>query len=77
MDVNARDVDGGLTALMWAARMGHEAVVKQLLDESRVDRNCKDIRGKTALSFSIEDRAGKVLHYYLRRALRLISPIKR
>ena len=55
MDVNARDVDGGLTALMWAARMGHEAVVKQLLDNLDVDVNAKDTKdGLTSLSWAVK-----------------------
>ena len=32
VNVNAKDTICGSTSLIWAARMGHEAVIKRLLD---------------------------------------------
>ncbi|GCB21065.1 ankyrin repeat domain-containing protein 50 [Aspergillus awamori] len=54
MEMNSRDSEQGLTPLSWAARNGHEAVVKLLL-ETKTDINIKDSRGRTPLSWAARD----------------------
>ena len=49
VDPNSKD-GSGETALSWAARYGHEAVVKLLLDSDEVDTQAKDMYGETPLS---------------------------
>ncbi|KAK1762028.1 hypothetical protein QBC33DRAFT_582006 [Phialemonium atrogriseum] len=51
IDVDLKDQDGQ-TPLSWAARNGHEAVVKQLLDTGQVDIDSKDSDGQTPLSWA-------------------------
>jgi len=52
-DINAADCMGH-TALMWAVRRGHEAVVKVLLEQEGVDPNHVDHEyGRTALIWAI------------------------
>jgi len=51
-DMNQRD-SAGLTPLMWAARYGHEEVVKLLLQQKHTQPNVPDTRyGRTALSWA-------------------------
>jgi len=60
-DINAADCMGD-TALIWAVRRGHEAVVKVLLEQEGVDPNHLDHEyGRTALIWAIiAGRAGVV-----------------
>ena len=44
--------EGGWALLLWAARYGHEAVIKVLLDSGKVDANPKDKDGRTPLSWA-------------------------
>jgi ankyrin repeat protein len=44
----------GRTPLTWAAKGGHEAVVKLLLETGKVDVNSKDMNGQTPLSWAAE-----------------------
>ena len=69
LDVNAKDAAKGLTPLSWAARMGHEAVVKQLLDDDRVDRNCKDSEGRTPLSWAIREHKTGIVRLLLEKGV--------
>ena len=50
IDVNSKDSEYGRTALLWATREGHEAVVELLLGADGIDVNSKDGGGRTALS---------------------------
>lgn len=45
----------GWTPLSWAARSGHEAVIKVLLETSKVDVESKDKYGQTPLSWAAEN----------------------
>jgi len=48
--------ESGETALLWAVRYGHEAVVKLLLDSDKAqDGDSKDRLGGTALSHASEN----------------------
>ena len=59
-DVDIRDKKDGRTALQWAARLGHVAIVEKLLGE-RPSVNIKDNDGRTALQWAtIEGRVGVV-----------------
>jgi ankyrin repeat protein len=51
VDVDSKDEDGR-TPLSWAARNGHEAVVKMLLNTGRVDIDVRDRDGRTPLSWA-------------------------
>lgn len=56
MKINSRDPVEGLTPLSWAAKNGHEGVVKLLLESKKTDINSKDpIYGRTALFWAAED----------------------
>ena len=48
-EVNQRDCVGRIP-LAWAARNGHEGVVKTLLEGKNVDPNCRDVYGRTSLA---------------------------
>ncbi|KAJ5900022.1 hypothetical protein N7495_004766 [Penicillium taxi] len=55
LDVDAKDTEYGQTPLSWAAKGGHDAVVKILLDTNKVDVDAKDTRyGQTPLSWAAE-----------------------
>jgi len=51
-DINGRDFSGG-TPLTWAARSGHEEVVKVLLGRGEVDPDKPDNDGRTPLSIAV------------------------
>ncbi|KAH0538139.1 hypothetical protein FGG08_005247 [Glutinoglossum americanum] len=53
-DVDSKD-EYGWTPLSWAAKNGHEAVVKLLLDTGKVDVDLKDRYGRTPLSWAARD----------------------
>ena len=50
LDANLKDAMSGQTPLSWAAKNGHEAVVKLLLDTGKVAADSKDTSDKTPLS---------------------------
>jgi ankyrin repeat protein len=52
VDVDAKDEDGS-TPLSWAAGLGHEAVVKLLLDKG-AELETEDGRGRMPLSYAAE-----------------------
>ncbi len=54
MDVNNRGINGQ-TGLHWAAWLGHEAIVKMVVDEFGADVTIKDNEGRTALDWAIEE----------------------
>jgi len=53
-DLNATDSFGS-TALMWAARMEHDAIVQMLLEREGVDPNIVDHLGRTPLSLAAKN----------------------
>jgi len=64
-DVNGTD-DGGMTPLIWAARCGHEEVVRLLLREKQTQPNQQDTNnGRTALSWAAENGHEGVVKVFL------------
>ncbi|KAH8702870.1 ankyrin repeat-containing domain protein [Phaeosphaeriaceae sp. PMI808] len=54
---SATTVDNeGWSPLVWAAGYGHEAVVNRLLSIEDVDPGLRDKKGRTALSYAVENR---------------------
>ncbi|RPA91655.1 ankyrin [Choiromyces venosus 120613-1] len=53
-DLNATDINGG-TVFSWAARRGHDGIVKMLLERNDVDPNRADNSGQTPLSMAVEN----------------------
>ena len=75
-DVNQRDKIG-LTPLMWAARQGHEEVVKLLLQEKHTRPDVRDKEyGRTALAWAAEG-GHEGVGYFLARYLSILgaSPV--
>ena len=69
VDINVKD-NVGRTPFSWAARNGHEAVVRLLIESDDVDINAKENDGQTPLSLAaigrheaivrlLKDRLGK------------------
>ena len=66
-DVNQRD-SAGLTPLMWAARRGHEEVVKLLLQEKDTQPNIPDTdSGRTVLAWAARNGRDRVVELVLGR----------
>ena len=64
-DVNQRD-SAGMTPLIWAARYGHEEVVKLLLREKDIRPDRQDTNdGRTALSWAAENGHEGVVRLFL------------
>ena len=55
-EINSKDEDN-VTGLMWAVLKKHNAIVRLLLDQARLDLNCTSINGKTALHFAAQVRS--------------------
>lgn len=51
LDINAKD-NHGTTALHWAVRNGHKAMVKLLVNNKNTNINAKDSYGRTALHWA-------------------------
>jgi len=67
-DVNKRD-GAGLTPLIWAARYGHEEVVKLLLEQKHTQPDIPDrIYGRTALSWAAGSGHEGVVMLFLSRS---------
>lgn len=52
-DLKGSDGSYNWTPLSWAARNGHEGIVRLLLDTGKVDADSKDSRGVTPLSWAV------------------------
>jgi ankyrin repeat protein len=58
-DVNSQS-NGGMSALMWAAKNNYPEIVKMLLDNG-ADNNIRDNYGKTALSYAEENEHQEIV----------------
>lgn len=56
VDADSKDTFYDQTPLLWAARNGHDGVVKMLLETSKVDADSKDKYGQTPLSWAAKKR---------------------
>ena len=65
-DLNATDM-GGNTALLWAARKGHGAIVKMLLEWGDVTPDAANNDGQTPLSWAAQYGYGDVVKMLLER----------
>jgi len=73
-DVNQRD-SAGVTPLIWAARYGHEKVVRLLLRKKDVQPDLPDTNsGRTALSWAAENGHEGVVRLFLRP--RFVNPAR-
>ena len=54
VEVNCVEDEKGLTALHWAAHLGHVRCMRVLLADARVDVNFKSQQGGTALHIAAE-----------------------
>jgi ankyrin repeat protein len=64
-DPDSKDDYRGQTPLMWAAQKGHEAVVRPLLADHRVNANSRDDAGQTALMLAAQNRHEAVVRLLL------------
>lgn len=53
--MNTRENEYGQRALLWAAKGGHETIVKRLLDIAHVDMDAKDNQDRTAFTLAIKN----------------------
>ena len=65
-DLNAID-DFGSTALLWATRIGHDAIVKVLLEQEGIDPHIVDPSGRTLLSSAAENGHAGIAEMLLKR----------
>ena len=65
-DINAADITGK-TAFLWAARGGHEGVIKLLLEQEHVDPNTADHDGWTPLISAAERGHEEIVKLLLER----------
>ncbi|EIT77228.1 nucleoside phosphorylase [Aspergillus oryzae 3.042] len=68
LDINAKD-NHGTTALHWAVRNGHKAMVKLLVNNKNTDINAKDSYGRTALHWAARSANKDIMSLLLRRWL--------
>lgn len=59
----------GWSPLFWAAGYGHTAVVHRLLAEKDLDPALKDSKGRTALSYAVENRHDAVVAVFTERGV--------
>ena len=65
VEVNCVEDEKGLTALHWAAHLGHLECVRVLLADPRVDVNFKSQKGQTALHAAAEEGKDEVVELLL------------
>ena len=65
MNVNCVEDERGLTALHWAAKLGHVRIVRLLLADDRVDVNYRSQTGGTALHIAAENGHAEVVQLLL------------
>ena len=65
LQVNCVEDEKRLTALYWAAHLGHAKVVRVLLADQRVDVNFKNHNGQTALHTAAERGQDEVVQLLL------------
>jgi len=65
-DINATG-SFGITALMWATKMGHDAIVKVLLEQDEVNPDSADKSVRTPLSWAAGDGREKIVQMLLER----------
>ena len=66
-EINARD-GAGCTPLLWAAKNGHDGVVRLLLERKDVDPNRPNNRGSTPLSWAADNGHEGIVKLLLERA---------
>ena len=65
IDVNFKDKNG-YTALMYACTLGHDKIVKYLLNAPGIDVNLKNERGSTALMYACSEGNDKAVAFLLK-----------
>jgi len=72
-DLGSTDVEGN-TAISWAARKGHGAMVKILLDQEDASPNHADKDGRTPLSWAARNGHWGIVETFLKRGILLQTP---
>ena len=74
-EVDAKDKDYGMTALIWASRNGHRDVVETLLLNYGADINLKDKSGMTALMYASENGYLEVVNLLLNEDIEIENKV--
>ena len=75
IDVNAKDSSTGLTSLSFAVVMEYAPVVKRLLGDDRVDRDCRDNSGATPLWLAVICKNTEIVRLLLENGVELNATV--